>query len=173
VLRLFGQPRPTARRQYRLFVEQGIALGQRPELVGGGLIRSLGGWSAVNSLRRCREHVKSNERILGDSEFVQTVLSEQNEQLEARYRLKSQGYDFRYALARVAKLCGLETEQILKTGKQPAGVYARSLLCHWAIGGLGMTAVAVSKLLVISQSVVTRATYRGEAIATQDVQVFY
>jgi hypothetical protein len=50
--------------------------------------------------------------------------------LETRYLLQSQGYDFRYALARVAQLTGLETEQILKPGKQPARVYARSLLCH-------------------------------------------
>jgi hypothetical protein len=43
VLRLFGKSISTARRQYRHFVEQGIALGRRPELIGGGLIRSLGG----------------------------------------------------------------------------------------------------------------------------------
>jgi putative transposase len=57
-------------------------------------------------MRRWRDHVKSDERILGDSDFVQSVLSEQNEQLEVRYRLQSQGYDFRYALARVAQLTG-------------------------------------------------------------------
>ena len=55
-------------------------------------------------------------------------------------------------------------KQILKPGKQPARVSARSLLCHWAIRSLGMTAVAVSKLLGISQSAATRAAYRGGAI---------
>ena len=33
-------------------VEKGIPQGRRPELVGGGLIRSLGGWSAVLALWR-------------------------------------------------------------------------------------------------------------------------
>jgi putative transposase len=70
-----------------------------------------------------------------------------------------------YALGRVAQLTGLETEQILRAGKQPSRVYARSLLCHWAIRSLGMTSVAVSKLLGISQPAATRAAYRGEAIA--------
>jgi len=65
-----------------VLVSQGICLGRRPELTGGGLIRSLGGWSAVKSIR-----------------------------------------------------------------------------------SLGMTSVAVSKLLGISQPAVTRAAYRGEAIA--------
>jgi len=143
VLRLFGKSVPQARRQYRHFVEQGIALGRRPELIGGGLIRSLGGWSAVKSMRRLRDHVKSDERVLGDSDFVQSVLSAQDEQLEVRYLLQSQGYDFRYALSRVAQLTGLEIDQILKASKQPTRVYARSLLCHWAIQALRMTAVAV------------------------------
>jgi len=65
----------------------------------------------------------------------------------------------------VALLTGLETDQILKPGKQAGRVYARSLLCHWAIHDLRMTTVAVSKLHEISQPAVTRATYRGEAIA--------
>ncbi len=165
VLRFFGKSVPRARRQYRHSVAQGICLGRRPELIGGGLIRSLGGWSAVKSMRRLREHGKSDERILGDSDFVQSVSSAQDELLETRYRLRSQGYDFRYALGRVAELTGLETAQILKPGKQPARVYARSLLCHWAIRSLGMTSVAISTLLGISQPAVTRAAYRGETIA--------
>ena len=106
VLGFFGKSVSGARRQYRHFVEQGIALGRRP--------------------------------------------------------------DFGYALRRVAQLSGLEAEQILKAGKQPARLYARSLLCHWAVHRLGMTAVAVSKLLGISQPAVTRAAYRGEAIAAAD-----
>lgn len=165
VLGFFGKSVSSARRQYRHFVEQGIALGKRPELTGGGLIRSLGGWRMVKAMRRGREHVKSDERILGDGDFVRSVLCAPEERLEARYRLQLQGYDFGYALGRVAQLSGLEAEQILKAGKQPARLYARSLLCHWAVHRLGMTAVAVSKLLAISQSAVTRAAYRGEAIA--------
>jgi hypothetical protein len=75
------------------------------------------------------------------------------------------GYDFRYAFTRVVQFNGLEIDQILKASKQPARVYARSLLCHWAILELGMTAAAVSKLLGIIQPAVIRATYRGESIA--------
>jgi len=71
---------------------------------------------------------------------------------------------FRYALSRAAQLTGLETDQILKPGKQPARVYARSLICDLAIHSLGMTTVAVSKLLGISQSAATRTAYRDEAI---------
>ncbi len=64
-----------------------------PELVGGGLIRSAGGWSAVKAMRRAQAHMKSDEPILGDGEFTQLVLDEAKERLEERYRLQAQGYD--------------------------------------------------------------------------------
>jgi putative transposase len=51
VLRQFSTGKRKAIRAYRKFMEEGKELGRRPELVGGGLIRSLGGWSKVLSLR--------------------------------------------------------------------------------------------------------------------------
>jgi REP element-mobilizing transposase RayT len=43
VLAQFGGREWQAREAYRRFVDEGIALGRRPELVGGGLVRSAGG----------------------------------------------------------------------------------------------------------------------------------
>jgi hypothetical protein len=42
----------SARQLYLLFVEQGLALGRQPQLVGGGLVRSAGGWSEIKALQR-------------------------------------------------------------------------------------------------------------------------
>jgi len=42
VLSFFGQNR-YRRRNYRRYVQTGVALGRRPELVGGGLVRKSGG----------------------------------------------------------------------------------------------------------------------------------
>ena len=44
VLSYFGKRVSKARGQYNSYVKEGVELGRRPELVGGGLIRSLGGW---------------------------------------------------------------------------------------------------------------------------------
>ncbi len=70
VLRLFGQKLSAARKAYRAYVQKGISQGRRPELVGGGLIRSAGGWSAVKALRQEPARMKGDERILGDGEFA-------------------------------------------------------------------------------------------------------
>jgi len=73
VLSRFGSRFRRARRDYRKFVEEGLARGRRPELQGGGLIRSAGGWDAVETLRRGREAWSADERILGGTEFVLQV----------------------------------------------------------------------------------------------------
>ena len=75
VLSYFGGRRKGALNGYRGFVEEGISQGRKPELVGGGLIRSLGGWSQVLSLRRRGMKVASDERVLGSGEFVEGLLS--------------------------------------------------------------------------------------------------
>jgi hypothetical protein len=43
---------------------------RKPELIGGGLIRSVAGWGGLSGLRRMRIYFKSDERVPGDSEFV-------------------------------------------------------------------------------------------------------
>ena len=54
VLRLFGEKVSAGRSRYRAFVEKGIIIGKREDLIGGGLIRSHGGWANVKAMRRAR-----------------------------------------------------------------------------------------------------------------------
>ena len=67
ILTQFGPTPARARRAYRAFLAAGLPQGRRPELQGGGLLRSLGGWQAVAALRRGREAYCGDERILGRS----------------------------------------------------------------------------------------------------------
>jgi hypothetical protein len=168
VLGLFGDGKPKARKGYRGFVQKGVGQGKRPDLTGGGLIRSLGGWSAVKALRKSGIQFKGDERILGDSEFVESVLKENNERLERTYRLKVQGYDFSAVVERAAELLGLKVDDVLQSGKQPQKVKARSLISFWANRELGMTTVEIAKRLGMSQSAVSRSILRGEGIAQEN-----
>ena len=65
VLRLLGSGGRKGARAYRRFMEDGKDIGRRPELVGGGLIRSLGGGSKVISLRTRGEREEYDSRVLG------------------------------------------------------------------------------------------------------------
>jgi len=168
VLKLFDKKRPTARRRYKIFVQKGIQEGKRPELTGGGLIRSSGGWSVIKSLRRANIHFKSDERVLGDSDFVERVLKAADEFLERKYQLKSQGYDIDKLADRVAEIFSIKPEEIFQPGKQPVKVKARSLLCYWAVRELGFTMADLAPKLNISQPAVSMSARRGERIASEN-----
>jgi REP element-mobilizing transposase RayT len=168
VLKLFGNKISSARRNYRVFVSKGIAEGRRSDLTGGGLIRSLGGWQQVKALRRIGIRFKCDERILGDSEFVEQVLKEAEDRLERRYALEAKGYDFDHVIERVAQVLNMNVSDVLKRSKDPQTVKARSLLCFWANRELGMTTVEISHRLKVSQSAVSRASMRGEKLSLQN-----
>jgi len=65
ILSYFGKRRKEAIEKHEEFIKGGIHEGHRPDLIGGGLLRSLGGWSQVKSLRRVGSKIYSDERILG------------------------------------------------------------------------------------------------------------
>jgi REP element-mobilizing transposase RayT len=167
VLALFGKNISSARRNYRAFVQKGVSEGKRSELTGGGLIRSLGGWQQVKAMRRAAIRFKGDERILGESEFVERVLKDAKDRLERHYDLAARGYDFERVVSRVAEVLDIDFRAVLRRDKQPQTVRARSLLCFWANRELGMSTVEISRRLQISQSAVSRAARRGDQIAAQ------
>ena len=120
--------------------------------------------------RKARIHLKGDERILGDSDFVKEVLAAHKEQFERRYWLKAQGYDIDRVVEKVAEVFEIELEEIWKPGNQPLRVKARSLVCYWAVRELGMSGTSVGKLLGLGQPAVSRAVARGEKL-TQDMNL--
>jgi REP element-mobilizing transposase RayT len=172
VLSLFGKRLSTARKQYRIFVEKGVAQGRRRELTGGGLVRSYGGWEAFKSLRRMHAHLKGDERILGDSDFVMSVLKVAEESMKRKYRLAASGYDFAEVLRQVAGIFNLKPEEILLPSKQRQRVRARSLLCFWAVKELGLSETWLAQKLGTTQPSVSRAVQKGERLALDEKLVF-
>ena len=170
VLQLFGDKVAKARRNYRAYFQKNAELGRLPKLVGGELLRSSGGWGVLKAMSKARIHLKGDERILGESDFVKKVLAEQEEQFEHRYWLKAQSYDIDRVVKKAAEVFDMEPEQICKPGNQPLRVKARSLVCYWAVRELGLSGPSVGKLLGIGQSAVSRAVGRGEKIS-QDMNL--
>ncbi len=119
VYRLFSEKKKEARKIYRAFVKKGIDEGKREDLTGGGLLRSQGGWEALKGYRKAGIRVKGDERILGDSDFVEKVLKSAQESLEEKYGLKNRGYDFDKAVERVSELMDMDVSQVLAFDKAP------------------------------------------------------
>jgi hypothetical protein len=167
VLHYFDRKPVSTRKQYRVYVQKGIKEGRRLDLVGGGLIRSMGGWAEVKSLRKGKGRLKGDERILGDSAFVLEVLNGSKEQLDRTYQLKAEGYDLEKLALRVARLFELEPQQLYSPGKYPEIVKARSVFCYWAVRELGRSATSIAKELRLSQPAVSISVKRGERIARE------
>ena len=123
-----------AQGKYSEYVSEGIGLGRRPDLVGGGLIRSLGGWSEARKLGKSEKRLKGDERILGDSQFVLDTLQETEERFERKYELKARGYDLKTLGERVEQIFKMEPGEIYSLGK-----YKR-LIKQVFFGGCGLPA---------------------------------
>ena len=167
VLKQFGPTLSTSRRRLREFMEKGIAQGRRDDLVGGGLIRSAGGWAAVQSLRKAKIFQKNDERILGDGGFVERVLSRANEDLDRRCRIRAQGLTFESILDRVKELTSVDPELILLKDRRRETVRARSLACCFAAEELGLTQPEIGLKLGMTQAAVSISIRRGKQFALE------
>jgi len=85
VLKWFGDKEGKARKVYRDYVKKGSGDGRRPELVGGGLVRSLGGWAQVKSMRRAEKSELHDERILGSGDFVEQIINEASQKVKYQF----------------------------------------------------------------------------------------
>ncbi len=164
VLSMFGTGLETARMQYRQFVEKGIQQGRRPELTGGGVIRSNGGWQELKSRRRMQAHLKGDERILGDTDYVESVLKLAREHLAQKYLIRTKRYGFEHVLSRAAEVFDIPLEKMIQPSRVPSRVSARSVASYWAVRELDMTGTEVGLKLGLSQSAVSRAVRRGEQL---------
>lgn len=168
VLSYFGRRVGEARKCYIAYVEKGIEQGRRPELVGGGLVRSLGGWAEVKKMRLSgQDRLKGDERILGEGDFVRQVLSQADETYSRRYELKCLGYDLERLEQRVVEIYGIDKEELYLRGRQKTRAEARSLLFYWAVRELGMSGASLARRFEMSQPGVVYAVNKGEKIAKE------
>jgi REP-associated tyrosine transposase len=167
VFGMFGKTRSAARRAYVKFIAKGVSAGRRPELVGGGLVRSVGGWSALKGHRKSGIRIKGDERILGGSDFVENTLKQANERLAEKTRLQLVGPDLEALIEKVASYFKVDTED-LKTGSKERKISrARRMLCYLAVRKLSISGAEVARLLKISPSTVSKAVIKGRGASNR------
>ena len=161
VIAYFGKGR-RAVEKYEQYVREGISQGKRPELVGGGLIRTLGGWSQVLSLRRKGIKVASDERILGGNEFIERLLSEAEEREKETLRLGREVPDLVTLAKRIVRGEGIEESDLRSGIRKREVVRARRLFCQLAIGKMGYPGAEVARFLGVTTSSVNRLVVSKE-----------
>ena len=163
VLLRFGEEKRKAIRGYRRFVEEGEKQGRRLDLVGGGLIRSLGGWSQVLSLRDAREEIKHDARILGGHDFVNDILREADRDL--RRQLKVGGR--KRAIDQVVKtMCeeeGIKEEELRNGGQRRRVSQLRTRVSYHLSRELGIPMAEIARHVGVCASAVVKAIQKMES----------
>jgi len=130
VLLQFGDTLKVARRRYRQFVKQGVDQGSRPELQGGGLVRSAGGNKRNLLGRKKEEWEKGDERILGSGDFVNEALSKAGELWE---KGKKPGVSLQELIDKVASHLDLKTNSIISSSRRREVSMARAIISFLAV----------------------------------------
>ena len=163
VLARFGSVGKQARKRYRAFVVAGVGQGRRPDLQGGGLLRSVGGWQAVQALRRGRESYLADERILGSTAFVETLRQEAERLEDQRLRFRSRGLDLPTLLRRVAAAAHRAPGALTGGGRSRHVARARDGLAYLWIEVLGRSGQDLARALSLHPVSMYRAARRGRA----------
>ncbi|MFH1955064.1 MAG: transposase [Pseudomonadota bacterium] len=162
ILVRFGKEIKKARDSYRNFIKEGIAQGKRPELTGGGLIRSAGGWSEVLALRRHKEGMVSDSRILGNGKFVEAVLKEAEEREAETLRLKNKKIGLKDLCKEVAKVHRIEITELTSGSCRRVILKAREDMAQLAVKKLGMSGAEVARHLGVTTSCINRVINKKE-----------
>jgi REP element-mobilizing transposase RayT len=162
VLGCFGRSGAPARRAYTEFVAAGIPQGRRPELQGGGLVRSAGGWAAVQALRRGREAYLSDERVLGSAEFVEAVRHAVAHGQPARRVVP-----LPVLLQRICGALGLDPAALATPSRRRVVAQARAGLAYLWVTVLGQPGRALATALGLCPQAVYQAVPRGATEAAR------
>lgn len=160
VLKWFGLARGPARRAYLQFVRQAADQGRRPELVGGGLIRSLGGWSVVKSLRKSGLFEKGDERILGSGDFVENIIQQADEKIKHQLPAEALKKEVAALISRECKKRKISIE-VLRSGSRLREVTRlRTFLALCLVNDLGLSLAESARQLGVSTSAIAQILRR-------------
>ena len=160
VLLRFGKRLGAARKHYRQFIEDGIAMGKRPDLVGGGLRRSK---RAAGEPLAGGSH---DDRILGSGEFVEHL----RKKTTLKARLGRQ-ISVSSLFEGVSEMFDIEPERLYWRSRQNSVSTARAVCCYAAVRKLGISGTQIGGLLNMNRSAVTQAVQRGAIILQEQPEI--
>ena len=163
VLGQFGRRVGAARQQYRQFIADGARQGRRPDLQGGGLRRSAGGWEGLAALRRGRERWAFDERVLGSGPFVAQLLASVPPPLTPWPRARALAA-FPAVLTACATAWGVTVAELCGGSRRRAVSDARAAASVVGVHELGLPIAQVARILGVAAPSVRTSLARGPAL---------
>lgn len=160
VLKWFGGKVGEARRAYRHYVSAGVDQGQRPDLVGGGLVRSQGGWSVVKAMRHLGIMEKSDERILGSGDFVQSMLKQADEKVKYQFTSEKSVNRAGQLIERTCRENQISIEPLQSGSRISEVSRLRSQLADTLVTGYGLSLAETARQLGVTTSAIANGMRR-------------
>jgi hypothetical protein len=162
VLTEFGSKRRKSLNEYRAFMQEGLGQGRLPELTGGGLIRSKGGWSQVLSSRRSGRKEEFDERILGSSDFVNTILKEAEENTKHQLKLRRSGRTLAGIIQEECRRERINPAELKGGGRRRRISDLRAQIAKRGLEELGLPFAEIARHVGVNTSSIRKAVLRLE-----------
>ena len=162
VLSWFGKTPGRAKRAYRQYMADGLKQGRRPELVGGGLVRSRGGWSEVVALRRQGQPQISDARVLGGDDFVASLLQEADERVHRQLAARQNGPEMSALIDRACEQAGVSVQELQGGSRRGQLPRVRAELAHQLVEDLGLPLAEVARQLGVTSSAIAKALHNRQ-----------
>jgi putative transposase len=157
VLLQFNDTKWKARNAYRRFVQEGVGMGRQPELTGGGLIRSMGGWSKVQSSQRRGQKAEYDERILGSGDFVTAIFREAEEKQVRQLKIRRSGLTIQGVIEKECKAAGISHQELKSGSRRKVVSGVRLKIACRGVNELGLASAEIARHLGVCTSTITRA----------------
>jgi REP element-mobilizing transposase RayT len=162
VLQWFGNKEGEARKAYREFVKEGVDQGHRPDLVGGGLVRSMGGWSVVKAMRRLGDRGKGDERILGSGQFVEQLLEEAGQKIKHQIPTHDLIDRAKKDIRAACQKEDIEVAALRSTSRRRSVSRLRAHLALKLVNELGLSLAETARQLGVSTSAIAQILRRNQ-----------
>ena len=159
ILKQFGGDRRSAARKYEAFVGDRVARFKHGELSGGSASRSLKGIPPIESkkLQTKEEEERSDERILGDGDFVNAILRKVQGEPVNKVRIEE-------IMKHVEKDSGVRFEEIMSKSQTRRIVKARAMYCYLAKERCGVNGAQLMKQLRLTSGAISQLVYKGRKL---------
>ncbi|WDN90513.1 hypothetical protein BuS5_03484 [Desulfosarcina sp. BuS5] len=164
VLKWFGKEDREARKSYRNFIKKGITQGKRPDLTGGGLIRSMGGWSVVKALRKSSVKEKGDARILGSGKFVSELINQAEEKVKYQLPAKNLQNCIKEEIEKLCKQEKIEVSMLRSGSRRRPLPNIRKELTVKLVNKYGVSLAETARQLGVSTSGIAQLLRRNKNV---------
>jgi len=150
----FGGSEGEAIAKYRQVMREKAEEMSHEDLSGGGLLRSTG-----RERVRAGEKLVFDQRILGDGDFVESVLRTAGEAMKKEKKSRAE------VLAEVEAATGIARRDILRRTRERGPANARAIYCYLCREEAGGSASELTCELGLTQSAVSKLATKGRILA--------